>query len=40
MQQKIGEIKSERLRALRLSSNKEMQAISINIVKEFFLIND
>ena len=40
MKQKIEVIKSERLRALRLSSNKEMEAISINIVKEKFLIND
>ena len=40
MKQKIGVRKLERLRALRLSSNKEMEAISINIVQETFLIND
>ena len=37
MQQEIGVIKSERLRALKLSSNKEMEAISINIVKKNYI---
>ena len=36
MRQKIWVIKSERIMALRLLSNKEMEAISINIVKEVF----
>ena len=40
IKQKIGVIKSERIRAIRLSSSKEMEDISINMIKEKFILND